>query len=223
MSKRSLEKELAESRHFRSRTVSPASFVKLADESLIPKPLWNRFDAVQRTRKRQVDAANTSINDIYLPYFGQTIGERKRMINPDDARHMQSPLGHGTRLKTPANVASPHALSKIQRDLAKQNSGSELGRMRDTATTQIVDMLGGVGRPDLIARIKALSDTQFFALWSIRDTAQNMSMWYLNQKLKDTSQMSADKVSIIDQVSRDAELELEAILNDIEQAQYPGS
>lgn len=220
MSKRSLEKELAESRHFRSRTVSADSFVQLGDNNLIPKPVWNRFDSVQRRRNRQIARANADVDSIPLSYFGgQTVGERKRMVSPDRAQRMETDLGYGVREIEPRHMASLAAMKRVQQRLEKMNrNGNERERARHTAMQSLDAVFSQINAPDLSKRIRNLTTDQFFAFWSIRDSSNDLFAWYEGDKMLDDDQISAEKASHIRARGGDFKRELEMMLDDIESA-----
>lgn len=215
-----LESLISQSEQFRSRSVQ---FKPLANNRVVPASVWRRFDRAQKTRQRQQREAYESIKDVEIPTLGQTIGERRDMVSPPRARQLESNMSFERDLRPPESVYTERSMRKLIRTLEKANSGSEQRRIRRQAMRSLDQMFPyfGDGAGDIEQSIRDLSDDQFFALWSVRDFALDVTAYYESMKALQSDVISASKQSAVEGIAGDYRTELRGLISDVQQ--IPGN
>lgn len=221
MTEKQLRALIKRTEDFRQRSTQ---FVPLAQGEVTTRQKWRPLEKELRERRKQAKTAFDSIADIPLSSFGQTIGERAKMINPELKRNLESWLGVPD-ITDSRQVMGEKAITKLQKKLARLNREGEHASMRKQAMRSLnkVDKLfSSVGDPDIIAQIRGLSDDQFYALWASRDFVNSTFLRYYALKNLDDKTMSADKQAMIKASLDDDRAEMQGLINDVKKVKGTG-
>lgn len=199
---RQLETLIENSENFRSRRTQ---FVGSAYGQAIPRKKWRAFDDQQRKRQAQQRQALSEIDDVYIDSLNQTIGERRAMVSPPRARQLENNMWLEDKLKEPSNFPTEQGLERMTERLMEANAGTEQSRARRKAMESLDQMFPYMedADPQLLRDIKNLDDNQFYALWNIRDFAQEITAWYVNAKARLSPEMSATKSATLEGMAND--------------------
>ena len=219
---RSTEKQLnawlQRSEQFRDRSVQYTAIGR--DKTLVPQQDWHRFQRVQQRQQRQAREAFQQIEDVMIPSLNQTIGQRAKEIKGPHQQQLEPMYGRPRTDLTPDQVTSPEALKTLGDHAQALNYGTEQQRTRDLAMKALDQMQPYFDAADddsLMDQIRDLTDDQFYALWAIRDFADDLGRYYFSLKAIQSDDAAADKTSVEQQTRHTDRKNLQGLIDAVQQ------
>lgn len=213
-----LDAFMQRSEDFRSRDVQYIAIGK--DKTLVPQQEWTRFDRIQQRQRRQARDAFRQFEDVFIPSLNQTIGQRASEIKGPHQQQLEPLYGRPRTDLTPDQVQSPEALKTLGDNAQALNYGTEQKRTRDLAMKALDQMQPYFDRADdesLMSQIRDLTDDQFYALWAIRDFADDLGRYYFSLKSIQSDDVAADKHSIEQQTRVQDRKNLQGLIDAVQQ------
>lgn len=153
-------------------------FAALAKGVPVPSAKANQLLRKEARLNAKHEAIMGSIGKIQAPFSGMSIAEREQMR--PTVRAGGEPFARTfepvqTRLE---NVRSIQALDKLMQQRDRQLSPTYARKRVNSARDELDKMLTRTGQEFFKARVKALTDEQFFAMWEYGPTAGEVSLVY---------------------------------------------
>lgn len=219
---RSTEKQLnswlQRSEQFRDRNVQYTAIGR--NKTLVPQQDWHRFQRVQQRQQRQAREAFSAIEDVMIPSLNKTIGQRAKEIKGPHQQQLEPMYGRPRTDLTPDQVTTPEALKTLGDNAQALNYGTEQKRTRDLAMKALDQMQPYFDKADdesLMAQIRDLTDDQFYALWAIRDFADDIGRYYFSLKSIQSDDAAADKTSVEQQTRHTDRKNLQGLIDAVQQ------
>lgn len=143
------------------------------------KQLWDRYVRLKKAGTAEANAELEANKNIFLPFAGQTIGDRVKAMSPDRP-HMHNPAVHNKRaavdLKS-SRIASQDALETLLADAQEKAKPGHKDRILESWRANFAKIAVDAP-PDIVARTNALTDHQFNILWAFTDFVDELSTRY---------------------------------------------
>lgn len=176
---------LAYKRQLESFLSRKNQYVPDAHKRPIPKAKFDRYDRLQKQRKKTIEGQfGGRYNSIKLP-SGETISERNARLTPrfpvmgGAATHRIT----GDTYRRPHNIASEDALDKLIKKYEKESGKDFLNRNLESARASVDAMLNYLGDDEIRKSVESMSDDQFMLWWYYGGGAESLSTEYDFEKL----------------------------------------